>query len=660
MMLNQVSKLNKLIYGSIIVLTFLIYGNTIKNDYAIDDDFVTTTSPETPNLRVEKGIKGIPELFSTHYVESKKQSFGYRPVVLATYAIEYQFFKSNPQISHFINVLIYALTCILLFVVLSKILSNYHIVLPLLITFLFVVHPIHTEVVNNLKSRDELLAFFFGLCSLFLFLKKIELGKWKYLFFAILFFIIALLCKKTAVIFVAIIPITIYFFTTIKLKQVFLYSLLAPFIYITLTVAEKLMLSNSVTLREFAFFENPLFYEPDFLKRIPMAFYTAGYYVKLFVIPHPLSCYYGFKTIPMVNWASIFVWSSLIFHFSIGIYALLKLPKKTVISYGIIIYLVGIFPFINLITPAVGIIAERFVYTASLGFCVGIAYFLLLIFKIDYSNKPANKGHFKLPFKVVAFIILCIFSIKVISRNMVWKDELTLFRNDVSNFENSCNLNYITANALSNKIAHIPGGVERNSLIKEATFHYGETVRLMDEGIKIYPQDYITSNNLGTIYVDIFNDPNHAQPLFKKVIEINPNNEDANYNYGFCYEKRNLPDSAIHWYEKMILKQPEYFSVYVRLHELYYKKQNYAKAIISDKKALSLRPNKVALHINLGNSYIFNRDTLNGLKYFESAAVIPPMDYVLLQNIANVFRTTGDNSKALYYENQSKIAMKFE
>lgn len=651
------NKTNKIICGIIFLLSFLLYANSIKNNYAIDDDFVTTTNPETPNVRIQKGIKGIPEIFSTHYVESSQQSFGYRPIVLATYAVEYQLFGSNPHISHFINVLIYSFTCALLFVLLSMLLSNYNIIFPLLITLLFVAHPIHTEVVNNLKSRDELLSFLFGISSLFFFLKRIEGGKWKNLFWAILFFILALLSKTTAVIFVAIIPLTSYFFTEVKLKKVILYSLIAPGVFIISRIFIKIIFYNSDGLREFAFFENPLIYETSFLTRIPMAFYTAGYYMKLLIFPHPLSCYYGFKAIPLANWSSILVWISLIFHFSIGIYALLKLSKKSIVSFGILIYLIGIIPMTNLISPAAGIVAERFVYIASLGFCIGFACLLLLIFKIDYNNKIIKWKSISVIFKAAAFLILLVYSIKITSRNSVWKDELTLFRNDVSNFENSCNLNYVTANAISNKLVNMPAGAERNELIKEATLRFKNTVNLMAEGVKRYPKDYITLNNLGTIYVDIFNDANSAQPLFKNVIDINPNNQDGQYNYCFCYEKRGILDSAITCYEKMILNESKYLPVYSRLHELYYKNKDYQKSIISDKNALAQHPKKVELNINLGNSYILSGDTLNGLKYFEIAAAIPPLDYVLLQNVANVFRTIGNFEKANEYDEKSRVVM---
>lgn len=662
----------RLITVVIIFFCFLLYGKSIKNNYALDDNYVTATSPQHPNPKIQKGLKGIPEIFTSHYIESNQQSFEYRPVVLTTFAIEYQFFGSNPQISHFVNVSIYALTCVILFLILVSLFSfplspvhrpqspvtfplrSYHIIFPLLITLLFIAHPIHTEVVNNLKSRDELLSFLFGICSLYFFLKRVNGGKLKHVFLGLFFLLLALLSKKSAVLFFALIPITLYFFTSIKIKKLLIYVALPIVAFIGLKVLKFLLLEGTVNIREFAFFENPLFYETHFWRRIPFAFYTAGYYIKLLVFPHPLSCYYGYNVIPFADWSFVFVWVSLLFHVVIGIYALLKFPQKSIISYGIIIYLLGVFPFINLWTPVVGIVGERFVYFASLGFCMALAYLLFVIFKVDVENKTLRWKNLSTLFKIVCLLILVAYTIKIWNRNPVWKDKLTLFRNDVSNFENSCNLNYILANALVSEINKTSNAEQKNKLINEAKFHYKKTTELMDEGVKKYTEDYTTLNNLATIYVDIFNDAALAQPFFKKVITINPNNKEGQYNFGYCYEKKNLPDSAIFWYEKMLSEKINYFPAYQHLHELYYKNQNYEKAILSNKKAIELFPEKVALYINVGNSYMLTGDTLTGLTYFEDAAAIPPLDYVLLQNVADVFKTIGDTLKAIKYEKKSK------
>ena len=83
----------------------------------MDDELVTEEHP-----MVEKGIDGIPEIFSSLYTNQEGMKFGYRPVVIMTYALEYSIFSGNPHISHFINVLIYIITALVLFRLLSSIL----------------------------------------------------------------------------------------------------------------------------------------------------------------------------------------------------------------------------------------------------------------------------------------------------------------------------------------------------------------------------------------------------------------------------------------------------------------------------------------------------------------------------------------------------------
>ena len=640
------------------IVCFLIYGNSIKNNYALDDNYVTVTSPQHPNPRIQKGLKGIPEIFTSHYIESNQQSFEYRPIVLTTFAIEYQFFGSNPQISHFINVLLYALTCVILFLILFKLLENYNVLVPLLITFLFIAHPIHTEVVNNIKSRDELLSFLFGLSALYFFLKRVNKGKLKNIFLGLFFLLLALLSKKTAVLFFALIPLTLYFFTSIKIKKLLFYVALPIIAFIGLKVLKFLLLEGTVINREFAFFENPLFYETDFWRRIPFAIYTAGYYIKLLVFPHPLSAYYGYNAIPYADWSYIFVWVSLLFHVSIGVYALLKLPQKSIISYGIIIYLLGIFPFINLWTPVVGIVGERFVYFASLGFCISISYLILTLFKIEYYNKGIHFKYLNSYFKTTCVILLSLYSIKTFSRNPMWKDKITLFRNDVKHMEDSYFLNYFTASTLYDQLSSIPYGREKDLVHMESQTYFKIATELLKEGLEVNKTDYYTMSSLGTIYVNYLNDVDAAIPWFKKSLAINPDYDVAKYNLAFCYEKRNMPDSALFFYEKMITDGTKYLPVFFQLHELYLLKKEYIKAIEINDSIIKKYPKEVKLYINLGNAYVLKGDTLKGLNYFEVAAAIPPLDYVLLQNVANVLKVTGDTLKAWQYEDKSKKIMK--
>ena len=88
----------------------MLYGNTIPNEFSMDDELVTLD-----HKIVSKGFSGIPEIFTSRYVQNDQQSYEYRPIVQVTFAIEHQFTGGNPHFSHFINIVLYALTGVLLF-----------------------------------------------------------------------------------------------------------------------------------------------------------------------------------------------------------------------------------------------------------------------------------------------------------------------------------------------------------------------------------------------------------------------------------------------------------------------------------------------------------------------------------------------------------------
>jgi len=166
------TKNNNLIFGIIVfVSAFVIYSNTFKHDYVLDDYGVLKD-----NWIIKSGTKEIPLILKTTY------RFGinhltdglYRPLPLVMYAIEWQISPDNPGLSHFVNVFCYALSCFLLFLFLKKLLKNHNAVFPFLISLLFSMHPIHAEVVANIKSRDEIMSFLFLMLTFILFLKYFE------------------------------------------------------------------------------------------------------------------------------------------------------------------------------------------------------------------------------------------------------------------------------------------------------------------------------------------------------------------------------------------------------------------------------------------------------------------------------------------------------
>ena len=369
---------------TLFLMCFVVFGNGIFNEYALDDEFYTNGA----NKLTQKGFSGIPEIFKTRtFYNNDGSGYSYRPVTLTAFAIEIQFFGEQPHVSHFINLLLYALTMVLLFQLLRRWFSAQGDWFSFLVCALFLIHPIHTEVVDNIKCRDELLAFLFCVLSLLFMWKHHETSSKIYLFLSPLSFFLAMLSKHTAIPFIALAPLALWFFMdTSWINRILLYTLPLVLAALAVVLMQKTMLPPQV--RTYQAFENPLPGHPGLGKLTATGFYVLGRYIGLLFVPFPLVYYYGFSYIPLADWTNIISILSLLVHLGLGLLALRELRRKSILGFGLIFYLVNIAAYSNLLQPAPGLMAERFAYSASLGFCIVI---VLLLFRLRSEERRVGK-----------------------------------------------------------------------------------------------------------------------------------------------------------------------------------------------------------------------------------------------------------------------------
>lgn len=227
-------------YKIVFVFAFLLYINTVPNDYNLDDELVITTDATQPHRLTSKGISALPEIFTEpYYKDDQGYSYDYRPIVLATFALEHTLFGGtthNPHVSHFVNVILYALLCVLLLYTLSLLFNSYSWLLAFTAALLFSAHPIHTEIVASIKNRDEILALGFCLVSLVYLLKASHTPKqWIYLLLSTFFFGVALLSKQTIISFAILTPIAVILFGNVRWFIVVLFSVIAASLYVPLS-----------------------------------------------------------------------------------------------------------------------------------------------------------------------------------------------------------------------------------------------------------------------------------------------------------------------------------------------------------------------------------------------------------------------------------------
>lgn len=200
------------------LIAFFLFANSIGNEYNLDDNLVTRGNQITA-----KGLSAIKEIFtSNYYSDEMGYAFGYRPMVHLSFAIEHQFFGEKPGVGHFFNVILFALIVVLFFKLMLKWVGEKSVLFAGIVALLFAVHPIHTEVVDSLKNRDELLAFLFVIWAALSMHKFLESGKWRSLLAVLILFTLAMLSKKSAYPMAIVLPTALIILKEISIKQIVL------------------------------------------------------------------------------------------------------------------------------------------------------------------------------------------------------------------------------------------------------------------------------------------------------------------------------------------------------------------------------------------------------------------------------------------------------
>lgn len=624
-------------YFAIIAFVFIVYGNSIRNEYSLDDHFVTYS-----NTQIQQGIKAIPEIFTTLYSETERIQFGYRPIVKLTFAIEYQFFGVSPHISHFFNVLLYGLCCLVLFKLLQRFFKNFNIILPLVIVFIFIAHPIHTEVVASLKNRDELLSLLFSFLSLKYALDYFDKGQQvKYIAFTLIMLHIAMLSKPSALVFLGLIPLTLYFFSSATIKKITIFALfiIVTILFFYFTFRNLIPAGH----RPILFWENPLFFEKNIGVKLATGFLSLGYYFKLLLIPYPLRFYYGFNQIPIVNFSNGWALASLLVYIILLIIALRGFKKKSIISFGVLFFLISISLYSNILAPIMGIVGERFLLVPSIGFSIVLGYLIILFSKVDILgiSKKLKTNQLLI---ITVTVLVFVYSIVTINRNTHWKNHLSLFFNDIEYLNQSAKAHYILAGNLMSD-AYIETDTRKvKEYVDLSIAHY-------QKSIAIYNNSSEAWNNIGTLYATFYKDYKKALPFFLKATKLSPDYEVAFANAGYAYEMTDMSDSAIYFYKEALKIKPNYTVAISYLSNIEFKIGRINSAFELNKIIIQIDSLSDVPYVNMGKYFLQLKDTSTAVKWLEKAIDKVPDNPNLSQNIGNYYRFHGNIEKANYYLN---------
>ena len=426
---------------SLFALSFLLYANTLGHDYALDDAIVITN-----NTVVQRGVAGWPALF-THdsfygfFGEQEREALvaggRYRPLTLAMFAVEQQL-SPGPFLHHLLNVLWYAVLVVVVWGMLRELLRGHTLPwwVPVATAALFAAHPLHTEAVANIKGRDEIMALLgaVGATWTVLWAQRKQI-RWGGVAGAMLL-LLACLAKENAITFALVIPGVLYvargggygyavpvwvaagLFLVIR-GSVLGWSLGEP----------SLELMNNPFLRE----EGGRLIPLSFWERQPTVLYTLLLYLKLLFVPVGLVHDYYPAAITLKGWTNGWVILSLAVHLGLLVYAALHLrTRPKFVALGVLWYLLTLSVVSNVVFPVGTFMSERFLFMPSLGAIVGVVSVLALRPKLGWIVVP----------------VALVFSGLTIDRNRVWRDNYTLFTEDVLRQPRSAKLLNAAAGAM--------------------------------------------------------------------------------------------------------------------------------------------------------------------------------------------------------------------
>lgn len=557
-LLNRISNI-RLVYmaGFVVALCWLQYGNTLGHGYALDDAIVIQS-----NASVQKGLAGIPEVFVQTETEALSDQYGYRPLTLASFALDIEIFGQNPFGGHLMNLFYFSLLCVVLLVTLIRLFPETGRGFAFLVTILFVVHPLHVEAVANIKSRDEVLVLLFAMVALQFTVRMFRNGQVWYGLAALVMLGFSYLCKESAMTFIAVLPLCILLERKNKWKRKIYFAV--PLLIGAALIVAGLAWANQRTKQtaaadpvaktglyhESSLMGNAILQPHNTLDRYATGTAIMGRYLKDFMIPFPLVYYHGYNYVPLTNWADIWVWLSLLLHLGL-LYAAYRCYRKAPwLSFGVLFYIVTASPYTHFLRPLSDAMADRFMFTPSLGLIIVLVSGLALLMKIpaDFFQdiEPRNMGRQQnrisiriLFVPVVALLVLAGFT-RTLMRNTVWKDNLTLFSNDIRYLEESCaRCNFHYADALSRSRQNQPP----SSAIDQEIIHH------LRKAIEICPQAYNSYIALGNAHYQA-KDFRAGIKVFESAMAIFPDAARPWFFLGKGYMMQNNPAEALPYLEK--------------------------------------------------------------------------------------------------------------
>ncbi len=465
----------------------------------------------------------------------------------------------------------------------------------------FAFHPVHVETVVSARNISELITVALLIVSLLLYLKESSVTA---LCFSSLCFLASLLFKESALIYPAVLTVTVLILQRKTTSRSGLSRLIPFWIIAAGGGVAKILISTGGPLRD----------HPSFTNFIVGAVRLIGIYLRLLILPVQLKVLYAFSK--PVSWAEPGWFLPLLAGAGVLLLIYILFKNNRVLLWAISCLLLSILPSLVKIGQIGRVVAEQRLYFPSIFFCVAGAVLL--------NNMGSSKKNF--PRRIYSLItglaatVICLLFIGLTREYLPsWQSDLDLWTRvtilsprSALAYNNLANV-YHRRGDDDRAILELTEALRRNPRHKESHSNMGvlhgmagrkeEAILEFKESLRSDPSYSPASLHLAEIYLEQRR-YDEAEEILRGVLEKNNYLSQAHNALAIVLEEKGLSREAETHYREAAEINPEYVVPLRNLTALYHERKDYDRALETGREAIGRNPRHPKGYLVLARVYI--------------------------------------------------------
>lgn len=578
------------------ILVLVAFANALPNAFVFDDLLIIVDNP------LVHGIHNVGRLLTAHYWEGtpinqdRWTAAGpklYRPLVMATYALNYTLGGLAPEGYRAVNLLLHAAVSVALWALAGRL--GWSPAAATVGAVLFAVHPLHTEAVAGVVGRAELLMALGVLGALLWYpgTGRQVPGRGRVGLASLGAFAVGLASKEQAIVLPALLVLTdactsgprlglprrprAWLLTATRRYGPYL-ALAAGYLALRWAVLGEFLGASGRPL----FHDNPLA-SVDWQTRVLTAWKVAGHYLWLMVWPDHLSADYSYRAIPLSHslaepgvLGGMGVWGILL---AVGLATYVR--GQRLVSFAVGLTVIAFLPASNLPTAIGTIMGERLFYLPSAGLCL-LAASAWDGLRAGVAGR-ASAGRLTLAGAGVVVLVVTALLARTVVRNTDWRDLQTLW----------------TATARV-----VPGSCKVHNNLARLTRNADEVIRESETAEAICPDLGSSDANFNLVYGTALLREGRVDEAIERLetAQVLRTSFDTNYNLALAYTRKQRWPDAEAVFRNALALAPRSAEVRNGLSFVLRAQERYPEALEAAAEALRLKPDLAEAQYNRGRA----------------------------------------------------------